>query len=61
MVLKHHPDVQVATSKDAEPDAEKFREITEAYNVLSVPESRASFDILRAKYRMYAQPKSQHQ
>jgi curved DNA-binding protein CbpA len=51
----------VATSKDAEPDAEKFREITEAYNVLSVPESRASFDILRAKYRMYAQPKSQHQ
>ena len=41
----HHPDVVGG----AEPDADKFRDLMEAYGVLSVPESRASYDITMKK------------
>lgn len=45
MVKKHHPDVQGS----AEPDAAKFRDVMEAYSVLSVRESRANYDIIKRK------------
>jgi DnaJ-class molecular chaperone len=35
------------SSSSHEPDVEKFRNIVEAYQVLSVKESRAAFDITR--------------
>lgn len=41
----HHPDV----IGGAEPDADKFRDVMEAYGILSVPESRASYDITMKK------------
>ena len=40
---KHHPDIVGASS----PDAQKFREVQEAYAVLSVVQSRANYDLLR--------------
>ena len=40
-VKLHHPDVLGS----ADPDASKFRDVTEAFSVLSVRESRASYDI----------------
>lgn len=45
MVKRYHPDVKAS----AQPDAEMFRNVMEAYSVLSVDESRASYDILRRK------------
>ena len=45
MVKLHHPDTKAA----AQPDADKFREVMEAYSVLSIDESRASYDISRRK------------
>ena len=45
MAKRHHPDV----AGGAQPDAEKFRDIIEAFNVLSVPESRANFDLMKRK------------
>jgi DnaJ-class molecular chaperone len=35
------------TSEEYQPDVEKFRNVVEAYQVLSVKESRAAFDITR--------------
>lgn len=51
LAKKHHPDVR-ATAGDAgdfDPDVEKFRDVVEAYSVLSVKESRATFDLSRKK------------
>lgn len=45
LVKKHHPDVAGSSS----PDANLFREIMEAYSVLSVSESRTNYDILKKK------------
>ena len=46
LAKKYHPDVRQGTaSGEHDPDIEKFREVVEAYNVLSVKESRAAFDI----------------
>jgi DnaJ-class molecular chaperone len=45
MVKLHHPDV----AGSASPDASKFRDITEAFSVLSVRESRVNYDLLRKK------------
>jgi len=46
----HHPDVRRGeTQGQSDPDVEKFRDIVEAYQVLSVSESRASFDIERKR------------
>ena len=52
LAKKHHPDVRSsADAGDAshDPDVEKFRDVVEAYQVLSVRESRAAFDISRKK------------
>ena len=46
MAKKYHPDMN---TKEGEPDLEKFREVAEAYSVLSVKESRTSYDIQRRK------------
>ena len=42
---KYHPDVVGGS----QPDAEKFRDVMEAYAVLSVMQSRANYDLLRKK------------
>jgi len=44
-VKKYHPDVVDSES----PSGEMFRDVNEAYGVLSMGESRASYDILRTK------------
>src|SRR5215475_14831149 len=49
LARKHHPDV--AKGKDAE----RFREINEAYDVLSDPEKRRRYDNLGPDWQRYAQ------
>jgi curved DNA-binding protein len=52
LAKKHHPDVRAGSSSTAgeyDPDVEKFRNVVEAYQVLSVKESRAAFDMTRKK------------
>lgn len=44
-VKLHHPD----TTSGSQPDANKFRNIMEAYSVLSVRESRMNYDLMRRK------------
>ena len=48
LARKYHPDVNT-TGQINQPNAEKFREITEAYSVLSVDESRTQYDLSREK------------
>ena len=47
LAKKYHPDVRSVSEDvtDHDPDVEKFRDVVEAYQVLSVKESRAAFDI----------------
>lgn len=61
LAKKHHPDVR-STGGDTsnyDPDVEKFRDVVEAYQVLSVKESRSAFDLSRKKnphlYQAYTQ------
>lgn len=51
LARKYHPDV--AKTRDA---GEKFREVTEAYEVLSDPEKRKRYDTLGPDWQRYAQP-----
>jgi molecular chaperone DnaJ len=51
LARKHHPDV--AKGKDS---GERFREITEAYEVLSDPEKRRRYDTLGPDWQRHAQP-----
>lgn len=44
MAKQHHPDLQRGKEGHM-PDAQKFRDIMEAYSVLSVRESRVSYDL----------------
>ena len=41
LAKKHHPDITGGTTKDAE----KFRDVMEAYGILSVKESRVNYDL----------------
>jgi DnaJ-domain-containing protein 1 len=53
LAKKHHPDVRAtadAVDTAHDPDVEKFRDVVEAYQVLSVRESRAAFDISRRNH-----------
>lgn len=50
LARKHHPDV--AKGRD---NGERFREITEAYEVLSDPEKRRRYDTLGPDWQRYAQ------
>jgi len=43
--MKYHPDVST-TGTVHTPNAEKFRDIAEAYGVLSQPESKLAYDLL---------------
>jgi molecular chaperone DnaJ len=45
LVKQHHPDAAIG----GQPDAEKFRDVMEAFSVLSVHESRANYDLLKRK------------
>ena len=50
LAKKFHPDARSAAgSSDYTPDADKFRDVLEAYNVLSVRESRVTYDLTRKK------------
>src|SRR5215510_15600646 len=51
LARKYHPDV--AKGKDA--GGEKFKEISEAYEVLSDPEKRRRYDSLGPDWQRYAQ------
>lgn len=49
MAKKHHPDVRTSEG-DHQPDLDRFRDILEAYQVLSVRESRISYDLSRKQH-----------
>ncbi|MGH7356936.1 MAG: DnaJ C-terminal domain-containing protein [Candidatus Rokuibacteriota bacterium] len=51
LARQHHPDV--AKTKDA---GDRFKEISEAYEVLSDPEKRRRYDTLGPDWQRYAQP-----
>ena len=49
-VKRYHPDARAASKSDKyEPNISKFRDVAEAYQVLSVRESRVSYDLTRKK------------
>lgn len=57
LAKKHHPDVRASGGEaDHDPDVEKFRDVVEAYQILSVKENRAAFDLSRKRNpHLYAQ------
>lgn len=63
LAKKHHPDVRASDIDGAhDPDVEKFRDVVEAYQVLSVKESRATFDLSRKRNpHSYHKPLSDEQ
>ena len=64
LVKKYHPDARVSQDlKDTkyEPNVEKFRDVTEAYSVLSVRDSRVNYDLSRKKNPDLYRPVSEKQ
>jgi len=49
LARKHHPDLQPAAERSKA--AERFKEINEAYEVLSDPDKRAKYDALGANWK----------
>ena len=49
LARKHHPDLQPASERNQA--AERFKEINEAYEVLSDPDKRAKYDALGRDYK----------
>ena len=64
LAKKYHPDARTVdkTEKDLRtPDGDKFRDVVEAYQVLSVSESRVAYDITRKKNPHLFRPQSEFQ
>lgn len=62
LAKKYHPDVRTAsTVEQHEPDVDKFRDVAEAYSVLSVRESRVTYDLTRKKNPDAYKPVSQQE
>jgi len=62
LAKKYHPDVRASSPGEVhDPDLEKFRDVVEAYQVLSVKESRAAFDLSRRKNPNLYKPMSDQQ
>lgn len=50
LAKKYHPDVRTSDkTQEHQPNADLFRDVVEAYQVLSVRESRANYDLSRKK------------
>ena len=50
LAKKYHPDVRTSEKGiEHQPNADMFRDVAEAYQVLSVAENRASYDLSRKK------------
>lgn len=50
LAKKYHPDVRTADKTvEHQPNADMFRDVAEAYQILSVTETRASYDLSRKK------------
>ena len=50
LAKKFHPDVRTSSPTEVhEPNPDKFRDVAEAYAVLSVRESRVTYDLTRKK------------
>jgi curved DNA-binding protein len=61
LARKHHPDLQPAAERAKA--AEKFKEINEAYAVLSDPEKRQKYDVLGADWKGgmdFTPPEAEH-
>ena len=51
LAKKYHPDVRSSDkSQEHQPNADLFRDVVEAYQVLSVRDSRANYDLSRKKH-----------
>ena len=62
LAKKYHPDARAtgADKSDYTPDADKFRDVNEAYQVLSVLDSRVNYDLRRKKNPDLYKPLSEH-
>lgn len=61
LAKKFHPDARAAEDKsDYSPDVDMFRDVNEAYQVLSTLESRVNYDLKRKKNPSLFAGSSQH-
>ena len=62
LVKRFHPDARASPDSKAdlyEPNVDKFRDVAEAYSVLSVRESRIIYDLNRKKNPEHYKPISE--